>query len=311
MQMPVLSLVLVVASYAQHLNLGKTRGYDRMTAINAAVVNSASSKASEVRSPLINQDSLCLRIYRRLPTLRSSYSQSKNAINFSFTFSLLYSAVFFSNHSDFLRISGVRRDMARYARLVTSCLAFVMLVEYAQSQPCNISSGGETGKGTPDNLMEKKTIDVSQHKMATCNDNSSAIYYIRRAKASAKWVIFLEGGELCATPEACERRAEEASWQTSSRAPVYCNTMAGKTILDPRPERNRALFDWNHVYIPYCTSDLHLGRTITPPFSPRSQFVFRGAFVIEAILNDLQASHGLADMANSTVLFSGETKTEI
>lgn len=40
----------------------------------------------------------------------------------------------------------------------------------------------------------------------TCNDGTTAGYYLRRNPGSKKWIIFLEGGGLCFSPLSCQQR---------------------------------------------------------------------------------------------------------
>lgn len=40
----------------------------------------------------------------------------------------------------------------------------------------------------------------------TCNDGTTAGYYLRRSPGSKKWIIFLEGGGLCFSPLSCQQR---------------------------------------------------------------------------------------------------------
>ena len=168
--------------------------------------------------------------------------------------------------------------------------------------PCRSGSVDSSG-------LQLVNLDAERYPLATCNDGTTAFFYLRRARQSPNWVIYLEGGELCATAEACEKRRQAAPWQTSANASAYCAPLTGRTLLDRNVEKNPRFFSWNHVYVPYCTSDLHLGRTVSPPFSgakgKSGSFVFRGAFVIESVIQELQG-RGLRNGSEATVLFAGE-----
>jgi len=70
-------------------------------------------------------------------------------------------------------------------------------------------------------------------------------------------------------------------------------------------ERNPGFFDWNHVFIMYCTGDLHLGTVETPGDDQWGWAYFSGALVVGAVLEDLSTNHDL-DQAE-TVIWSGDS----
>ena len=50
------------------------------------------------------------------------------------------------------------------------------------------------------------TWTTVQDKAALCNDFSRAGYFIEKTNSSSKWLVFLESGGLCYSPETCNRR---------------------------------------------------------------------------------------------------------
>lgn len=57
-----------------------------------------------------------------------------------------------------------------------------------------------------DKLENRLTRKYLYNNNVTCNDGSSAGYYIRRNSQSRRWVIYLEGGWFCYDKTSCEAR---------------------------------------------------------------------------------------------------------
>lgn len=185
---------------------------------------------------------------------------------------------------------------------------------------------------------------------AVCNDFSRAGYFMKQT-GSNKWIIFLEGGGLCYSPESCNRRffrpeirrefAKATSslfdqifpefnftvaWTSTESRPLsqrvniymtsmetYMNdsnpfTIGGRDILDTDPIKNPPFHDYNHVVIPYCSSDLWLGndsrsfpeintsssdpqqqflQAVYQPENSILQFTFRGKIIVSSVINEL------------------------
>ena len=102
----------------------------------------------------------------------------------------------------------------------------------------------------------------------------------------------------------------------------------GRDILDTDPTENPLFHDYNHVLIPYCSSDLWLGEETTTTSAVKSNtskcscfnyttsaqsgcfnfsdsnellFTFRGKTIYQSIINQLLTNHGLMD-ANKVIL---------
>ena len=90
--------------------------------------------------------------------------------------------------------------------------------------------------------------------------------------------------------------------------------IVGRDIMDSKKENNPSFYDYNHVIIPYCSSDMWLGNDIREvpninesgnpqldfldkvykPESPNLQFTFRGSVIFHSIINELMVI-GLSD----------------
>ncbi len=108
------------------------------------------------------------------------------------------------------------------------------------------------------------------------------------------------------------------------------SSIEGKDILDPDPAKNRLFHSYNHVVIPYCSSDVWLGEETTNteavesttsqcdcfnyttasnqngcfnfnPQNPNIPFTFRGKIIYQSIVQQLLADYGM-DNADKVIL---------
>ncbi|PVD28602.1 hypothetical protein C0Q70_11195 [Pomacea canaliculata] len=91
-------------------------------------------------------------------------------------------------------------------------------------------------------LMRRKRL---RHPSITCNDGSSAGYYIRKSRGSSKWIVFLEGGWFCFDRASCiERRLMMPDYMSSLKWPRH---RKGTGILSWDPQENPHYFHSNMV----------------------------------------------------------------
>lgn len=99
-----------------------------------------------------------------------------------------------------------------------------------------------------------------------CRDGSMAGIGIRRNSASQDVIIFLEGGGACFDDVTCLANPANAdNWKKEPVAGILNTTDAANPLKD-----------WNLVYIPYCTGDVHAGTRADVKVSnvfPKEQFV--------------------------------------
>lgn len=100
---------------------------------------------------------------------------------------------------------------------------------------------------------------ITTDPLAVCNDGSPGIYYVRRGRPAKRdrWVIHLKGGGACSSWQECNERFRHEGRKVSSTG-WGASTYEGG-IFDPDPAVNPAFHNWNHVYVPYCSSDLWSG----------------------------------------------------
>ncbi|MGH1335306.1 MAG: pectin acetylesterase-family hydrolase [Aureispira sp.] len=90
-----------------------------------------------------------------------------------------------------------------------------------------------------------------------CRDNSNTGIGVRLKEASKKAIIYLEGGGGCFNTVTCAANPSSYgkiafdSWKTAG---LQFGIFDKNSTLNP-------FKDWNFVYIPYCTGDVHSGTT--------------------------------------------------
>ena len=152
-----------------------------------------------------------------------------------------------------------------------------------------------------------------------CMDGTSSGYYWAQASGtiastpsakpmqhpnpSSVWILHLEGGGWCWSPESCQQRCgTPASPKTSSS---LCSSTTWPTQVSLNGVFNAndpTLQSANKIFVKYCTSDGHMGNTTAHGWR------FRGASVIQKVLTELVEIHGLGSGANNrtdTLLFGG------
>lgn len=144
---------------------------------------------------------------------------------------------------------------------------------------------------------------------ASCLDGTPFAYYVRKAPdLTDKWIIFLQGGGLCIEPFDCRNR--QTSYQGSSSENYgwgYNYTIVtdgAQDMLSDDPELNPSFYNYNHVFMPYCTGDTWSGQRYTP-LSDNNQFYFAGHGNVNATVAHLKVTQGLSTATD--VLLSGSS----
>lgn len=95
---------------------------------------------------------------------------------------------------------------------------------------------------------------------AFCMDGSTTGIGINPNPESTKLLIFLEGGGACFDPITCATVANPDGFGADRFASAASGTLA-RGITDRTNEAN-PFADWNMVYVPYCTGDVHAGTNV-------------------------------------------------
>ena len=154
-------------------------------------------------------------------------------------------------------------------------------------------------------------ITNATERGALCNDFSPAGYFIRRNPLSLKWVIYLEGGGGCMSPQSCNERyiasnvrsqyshtvngstyvdVQQAWYDYSNRSLDVISklmttlwrfsnsssnwTIQGRNILSTKQSENPSFYSHNHILIPYCSSDLWLMKSLDYIDAKQPNFCF-------------------------------------
>eukprot|EP00755_Sulcionema_specki_P019792 Sspe_Gene.70350::Locus_41535_Transcript_1_2_Confidence_0.800_Length_1450::g.70350::m.70350/K19882/NOTUM; O-palmitoleoyl-L-serine hydrolase len=148
--------------------------------------------------------------------------------------------------------------------------------------------------------LKKITLDAFPN--ARCLDGSPYVMYFRPAPKGSvhhdQWVFDMRGGGACLTPEACHHRAKGPLGSSTGYGPTWSNEygcLSSNKTINP-------FWDFNHVFLPYCTGDFHSGTN-----TERNVWglYFSGHINVEATLHYLLQNSTL-DTA-SKVLVTGES----
>ncbi|KAH8050662.1 pectin acetylesterase [Aureococcus anophagefferens] len=145
---------------------------------------------------------------------------------------------------------------------------------------------------------------------AVCNDGTPAAYYFAPGSPSSKtFLVYLSGGGQCYDAASCAGRGDGSLYPhhncSTSDASKPCflsskdyGATCNKTgIFSEDPAANRPLHGAHKAYVPYCSSDAHMGD------GEKFGLQFRGRRIVDAVLADLAAHKGLGDA--DLVVFGG------
>ncbi len=152
----------------------------------------------------------------------------------------------------------------------------------------------------PQLLFTKYEIENAVMREAVCNDGSPAVFYYRHSQSDSKdWKIHLQGGGDCSTEADCALRGAVTAETVAGNAQLeldqtfmsfvssleYPDNLNLEGIFSLDLEQNPVFANFNHVYIPYCSSDSHYGDRAAEDES--FGYHFKGAKIIQAVIEDL------------------------
>ncbi len=174
------------------------------------------------------------------------------------------------------------------------------------AQVLKCGSPGTAGGLAAGMELQRYDLDLTRFPLAVCNDGTPAVMYFRPYSGAAnrnRWLIQLQGGGLCSTPDSCAMRwcAEGTNFgnkkMSSTWAPVP--GIPGKGITDRRADNPWG--SWNQVFVYYCSSDAWSGQavnllvTAADPVTavPKTfQIQFLGSRIVDAVLDTLRRQGG-------------------
>jgi hypothetical protein len=134
--------------------------------------------------------------------------------------------------------------------------------------------GGDAEPGVPITGLTPGTWNWVDFPGALCRDGTpTGIGVSPSTTGSKKLMIFLEGGGACFNAQTCG--ANPMHFAKNEFTGVFVPAEGSKGIFS-RTDTNNAVADWNMVYVPYCTGDVHAGNapnTTVPGVVGTQQFV--------------------------------------
>ncbi|XP_073503741.1 palmitoleoyl-protein carboxylesterase notum2-like [Phyllobates terribilis] len=134
---------------------------------------------------------------------------------------------------------------------------------------------------TEQKVSDDMRLYLLKNTQVTCNDGTTAGYYIRETKASKRWIIFLEGGWCCYSKETCDVRYKNTKRLMSSSN--WPKSRRGVGILSSRQDENPHWWNLNAVFVPYCSSDVWSGNISRS----RNDYTFMGSVIIQEVIREL------------------------
>ena len=119
-----------------------------------------------------------------------------------------------------------------------------------------------------------------------CMDGTPAAYYFRPSNNSTKWMLSLQGGGACYTKDECTSRSKGDLGSSKN----YKSTYTGNRWFSADATSNPDFYDFNTVYVPYCSSDVHSGQQ-TNVSALTWGFYFSGHLNLGEIVKDIQTKH--------------------
>jgi hypothetical protein len=151
-------------------------------------------------------------------------------------------------------------------------------------------------------------VDLNVSPNAVCNDGGPAVYTLQPGfgAASTRWIIFLEGGDLCTDQSSCAARYASSPGLVTSSFFLTHQLNLDPGLEQSDPTVNPDFYDANIVKIAYCSSDWWSGHASgVGAFNGNnvSTWSFQGHAIIEGVIEDLKQKHGLGQATE--VLFAG------
>ncbi|HEX4446107.1 MAG TPA: pectin acetylesterase-family hydrolase [Polyangiaceae bacterium] len=142
---------------------------------------------------------------------------------------------------------------------------------------CGSSSSGPSNTGTPKGPpitgLPAMTWTWVPIEGTQCRDGSGTGIGVNTNPNSKNLMIFLEGGGACFNAATCIANASAFGMNDfSSRF----GGSSGPVGVFNRADTSNAVADWNFVYVPFCTGDVHAGNapnTMVPGVTGPQQFV--------------------------------------
>ncbi|KMZ72025.1 pectin acetylesterase, family CE13 [Zostera marina] len=119
---------------------------------------------------------------------------------------------------------------------------------------------------------------------AVCLDGSPPAYHFSAGfdRGVDNWLVFLEGGGWCATPNSCLDRKNTRLGSSKYMA----TSLSFSGILSKNPHSNPNFFNWNKVKVRYCDGSSFTGDV--EEVDPETKLHYRGGRIFDAVIDNLK-----------------------
>ncbi|MBI5653480.1 MAG: hypothetical protein HZC40_23990 [Chloroflexi bacterium] len=157
-------------------------------------------------------------------------------------------------------------------------------------------------------------IVQAKHPLAVCNDGSTPVFFYRRGSGDGanKWVVWFKGGYNCSDEATCKARPRDLTgsgfWLRQNLNSGLDDDSRADGILSNNRANNPDFYNWNHVFLVYCSSDNWTGTRSAAPETFGMHF--RGHDIVSAMMDALQDPDivGAPTLAQATqILFAGSS----
>lgn len=138
--------------------------------------------------------------------------------------------------------------------------------------------------------------------LGRCLDGTRSGFYYLPGAESRKWTLTLFGGGECNDAPSCTSRLTSNLGSSKYFSPTM-GFDSGSHFANPDASENPGFAAWNHVQLPYCSQDLHMGTRSSATADTFGLF-FSGHLVLNATLSALD---GLGLAAATDILLTGDS----
>jgi hypothetical protein len=133
-------------------------------------------------------------------------------------------------------------------------------------------------------------VPLQAYPLAKCLDGTAGRYYIARGAEATKFTIFHQGGGYCTSIADCAHRATTYLGSTKDDPSTF---ELSEAYFASDPKLNPLMHNWTKIYVRYCDGGYFSGDRSDTIYNGSTQLFFRGRFITEAVVADLNAHHGL------------------
>lgn len=153
--------------------------------------------------------------------------------------------------------------------------------------------------------------EITAEPNALCNDGSRAVFYLRPSpRGNSDWLVYFDGGNACYSDASCQSRfiTDHSKMSAQTTPADTLERLVGgsrpeNSILSADPNVNPYWYDFNTVYVQYCSSDSFLGNISKKDIEWFTPFDFQGANIARGVFKQLVQDHGM-HAANNVLLTS-------